>query len=267
MPDKTKVEHLLGILDGLPLAIAQAGAYLRESGVSVETYIKFYEQQWKDLMGSEGETDTPLQDYPDRSIWTTWVISYNAIREKHEGIANLLLLWSFLDNKDLWYGLFTMAYQKSTTTRGNLLNWIRSAVSSELGFSQVVRLLCSYSLVEEVEAAASYSTHPVVHKWAYHYQSLDSRKRIGRLAVMVVGWAVPPKSMCDYSAVQRRLLPHVQACSQYVVMAELEQIDESRDENESESEEGENNIAYLDGIHLLGILYMDQDKLGEAEKM
>jgi tetratricopeptide (TPR) repeat protein len=265
--DKIEGEHLLGILDGLPLAIAQAGAYLQESGVGIKAYIKFYEQQWKELMRLEGETEAPLQDYPDRSIWTTWVISYNAVREKHESTANLLLLWSLLNNKDLWYGLFTTACQKSTTTKSNMLNWIGSAASSELEFSQAIRLLRSYSLVEEVEAAASYSMHPVVHKWAYHYQSQDCRKRIGRLAVMVVGWAVPSNSTRDYSAAQRRLLPHVQACSRYVVMVEPEQIDEFRDENKSESKEGENNIAYLDGIHLLGLLYADQGKLDEAEKM
>jgi tetratricopeptide (TPR) repeat protein len=265
--DKIEGERLLGKLDGLPLAIAQAGAYLQESGVGVRTYTKFYEQQWKDLMSSEGETEAPLQDYPDRSIWTTWVISYNALKEKHENAANLLFLWSFLDNKDLWYELFATACQKSTTTRSNLSNWIGTAASSELDFSQAMRVLRSYSLVEEAEAAASYSTHPVVHKWAYYYQSQDSRKRIGRLAVMAIGWAVPSRSTRDYSAVQRRLLPHVQACSRYVVMAEPDQIDKSRDENESESEERENNIAYLDGIHLLGILYAEQGKLGDTEKM
>jgi tetratricopeptide (TPR) repeat protein len=263
--DKIEVERLLGILDGLPLAIAQAGAYLQESGVGVRTYTKFYEQQWKDLMSSEG-TDLPIQDYPERNIWTTWVISYNAIREKNESAANMLLLWSFLDNKDLWYGLLATACQKSITTRSKLSNWIGNAAISELKFSQAMRLLRNYSLVEEVEAAASYYTHPVVHKWAYHYQSADSRKRIGRLAVMVVGWAVPPDSARDKSAVQRRLLPHVQACSQYVAVAELEQIEEYRDENEPGSE-GENIVVYLDGVHLLGLLYADQGKLGEAEMM
>jgi hypothetical protein len=113
--DKIEGERLLTKLDGLPLAIAQAGAYLQESGVGVDTYTKFYEQQWKDLMSSERGSEALLQEYPDRSIWTTWVISYNALREKHEHAANLLLLWSLLDNKDLWYGLFATACQESTT--------------------------------------------------------------------------------------------------------------------------------------------------------
>jgi hypothetical protein len=70
----------------------------------------------------------------------------------------------------------------------------------------------------------------------------------------------------DYSAIQRQLLPHIQACSQYIIIAELEQTNKSKDKNKLEREEGKNNITYLDRIYRLGLLYIDQGKLGEAEK-
>jgi hypothetical protein len=41
--DTAESERLLALLDGLPLAIAQAGAYLQESGVGLTTYLRFYE--------------------------------------------------------------------------------------------------------------------------------------------------------------------------------------------------------------------------------
>jgi hypothetical protein len=62
----------------LPLAIAQAGAFLHESGVGIKKYIELYEQQWNDLMHSSND-EIPVQDYPDRSVWTTWVISFHAV--------------------------------------------------------------------------------------------------------------------------------------------------------------------------------------------
>ena len=43
--DAAKSEGLLTLLDGLPLAIAQVGAYLQESGVKLATYLRFYKQQ------------------------------------------------------------------------------------------------------------------------------------------------------------------------------------------------------------------------------
>ncbi len=69
---------MLELLDGLPLAVAQAGAYLQESGVGLETYVKFYQQKWGELMESSNWANSPLQDYPDRSVWTTWVLSYTS---------------------------------------------------------------------------------------------------------------------------------------------------------------------------------------------
>jgi hypothetical protein len=93
--DTAESEQLLALLDGLPLAMAQARAHLQESGVGLAKYLRFYE-----LMESDKLADAPLQDYSDRSLWVTQAISYQGIREKHEATANLLLLWS-LANKSM----------------------------------------------------------------------------------------------------------------------------------------------------------------------
>jgi hypothetical protein len=37
-------------LDRLPLALTQAGAYLRETNISVASYIKHYDNTWKNLI-------------------------------------------------------------------------------------------------------------------------------------------------------------------------------------------------------------------------
>jgi hypothetical protein len=161
--DTVEGKRLLQRLDGLPLAIVQAGAYLQESGVGIKKYLEFYEQQWGELMDLDDLDDNPLQDYPDRSVWTTWAISYQAIRNKHEATANLLLLWSFLDNKDLWHGLFSEACRTSTVAARMLSEWIGDIASSEIKFSRAMQLLRNYSLVEEAAETTSYATHLVVH--------------------------------------------------------------------------------------------------------
>jgi hypothetical protein len=63
-------------------------------------------------MDSEDSPSGRILDYSDRNVWTTWSISYQAIRTKHEHTANLLLLWSFLDNKTLWYDLLAASYSR-----------------------------------------------------------------------------------------------------------------------------------------------------------
>jgi hypothetical protein len=66
----------------------------RQSGIGVGKYIELYEQQWKGLMKSQDRAGTLLRDYPERSVWTTWMIWYHAIWVKSMATANLLLLMS-----------------------------------------------------------------------------------------------------------------------------------------------------------------------------
>ncbi|KAI4940892.1 hypothetical protein J4E91_011149 [Alternaria rosae] len=265
--DAAESERLLVLLDGLPLAIAQAGAYLQESGVGLATYLRFYEQQWSELMASDDLADAPLQDYPERSVWTTWAISYQAIRERHEHTANLLLLWAFLDNKDLWHGLFATACSRSALVAKMLSGWVGDIASREIKFSKAMQLLCNYSLVEQMQETESYATHPVVHQWAHHSQGKRFATELSRLAVVAVGWAVPESSTRDYAALQRRLLPHAQACSSQVVKRNAVWDREAEDGSDGDVDKDQERKTVLDAVHMLGLLYTDQGRLGEAEKM
>jgi tetratricopeptide (TPR) repeat protein len=256
----------LDLLDGLPLAIAQAASFLQETGTEIQKYTEFYEQKWQELMESRDWEGAPLQDYPDRSVWTTWAISFGAIREMSGAVANLLLLWAFLDSKDLWYGLFTAAYSASAGAATSLSEWIGDIASSELEFTKAIGLLRNYSLIEDVQGLGSYATHPVVHRWAYYFQGEDSRLQLAQLAVIVVGWAVPHSSSQDYSTLGRRLLSHARACSRWIVINETQQNYD--DESGSiKIKLAKQRVIVLDAVMWLGNLYRDQGKLDEAEKM
>lgn len=265
--DTSEGERLLQLLDGLPLAIAQAGAYLQESGVGLETYLRFYEQQWDELMQADSVADAPLQDYPDRSVWTTWAISYQAIRNKHEHTANLLLLWSFLDNKDLWHGLFAAACEASAGAKSMLSGWVGEIASSELAFSSAMQLLRNYSLVEKAEAKESYATHAVVHRWAYHYQGKHFECGLGRLALAVVAWAVPNRSARHYWIMQRRLLPPAQASFLWATNSKTCWNVGDDKQRRCAFEDSDSEQVLLDAFDLLGGLWASQGKLTEAEQM
>jgi tetratricopeptide (TPR) repeat protein len=176
-------------------------------------------------------------------------------------------LWSFLDNKDLWHGLFAAACAASPIAQSMLQKWIGEAATNEIAFSRMMLLLRDYSLVEAVEGAAGYTTHPVVHRWAHHHQGKRFATELRLLAVVAVGWAVPDRSSRDSSAVQRRLLPHVQAASQWTAHAQVHRR-EHRSGNSVEGDADEKKQqAVIDAVHNIGLLYAEQGKLAEAEKM
>jgi tetratricopeptide (TPR) repeat protein len=261
--DSAKCQRLLEMLDGLPLAIAQAGAYLQESGTPIEKYIQLYEQQWRELMESHDQDSVALRDYQQRSVLTTWTISYNAIRGKNLEAANLLLLWACLDNKDMWYDLLAEARKRSRHVKDWISKWLPNIADNEPKFIAAITLLRNYSLVEHVQGQASYTTHPVVHTWAYHLQNEQERTEFTCLAVAVVGWAVPRQSEKEYASVQRRLLPHAQQCSRWVLAASRIGKDWTRISGAGSL----GNSVISGAIHGLGQLYANQGKLIEAEQM
>jgi tetratricopeptide (TPR) repeat protein len=265
--DKTEKDHLLELLDGLPLAIAQAGAYIQTTGSGLTRYISFYEKQWDELMIPGPLNDPTLKDYPDRSVWTTWTISYQAIREKNEDTANLLLLWSFLDNKDLWYGLFAEACKIDWRAAQMLTKWIGKVANSEIQFTGAMRLLRNYSLVEEITGTTSYATHPVVHQWTRYSQGTHFETDLMQLAIVVVGQCVPRHHELDYYALQRRLLPHAQVCFNHVIETKAFDrlgAEEGHDEDIDQFEEHE---IFLSALSDLGVLYQDQNKFSETEEL
>jgi tetratricopeptide (TPR) repeat protein len=265
--DETERDHLLKLLDGLPLAIAQAGAYIQTNGSTLTKYVAFYEKQWDELMTPSPFNDPTLKDYPDRSVWTTWTISYQAIREQHEDTANLLLLWSFLHNKDLWYGLFSEPRKNDWKASEMLTKLIGNIASSEIQFTGAMRLLRNYSLVEEITGTTSYATHPVVHQWTRNSQGRQFGPELSKLAVVVVGMSVPRHDDLDYYTLQRRLLPHAQVCFNHVVETKVFDRLGAEEGADKDLDEFAEHHTILSALHRLGMLYCDQSKFSEAEEL
>jgi len=237
------------LLDGLPLALAQAATYLRETKLDTASYLRLYKQQWDDLMRYDGETGSPLIDYGQRSIGTTWTISFNAIKARNKNAANLLRLWAFIDNKDLWHGLL----QTAANGIGQWPEWLCEMASNEVTFLGAARILLRYSMIEAEESAqGNYMIHPVVHRWTSYMQNNVEKREFLRLAVMVVGSSVPCHTSRDYWLLVRRLLPHAERTSWW--MKEI-----------CEAEWSFNDIWALRGLNGLGNLYMHHARLKEAE--
>ena len=205
-----------------------------------------------------GAAKPSLQEYPNGSVWTTWTISYQAIRRRNPAAANLLLLWACLDNKDLWFEIFAPAYRRLTKKK-YIPEWFRTVASSKLAFIQTIKLLLGYSLVERTEGSPGYAMHPVLHEWAWQTQEEERRAEYLWLAAVIVGEAVPDKSEKESWVMQRRLLSHADRC----VRCGLGSVDSRR------SIGGQSNAdtVMLAALHNIGRLYADQGKLDEAEKM
>ncbi|KAH6985405.1 hypothetical protein EDB80DRAFT_224855 [Ilyonectria destructans] len=248
-------DQLLELLDGLPLALAQAASYLREKGIDATTYVQIYKHQWDELMGSRDASSRPLLDYEQGSIATTWMVSFKDIESKSTDAASLLRLWAFLDNKQLWHGLLGAAAVAEVTDRWP--DWLREMARNKVRFLDSIGLLLRYSMVETQEGStASYSMHPVVHRWASFLDGEQQKHESARLALVVVGSLVPTRESREYWVFQQKLLPHAERCAEWM--------------REALSDAGVWYIGdelVMVALHRLGNLYSDQGKFKEAEEM
>ncbi|KAJ4347131.1 uncharacterized protein N0V89_011069 [Didymosphaeria variabile] len=100
------VPELAAALDFMPLALVQAGAYIRNQGprCSVQRYLeKFYKSDKnKTWLLKHTEPDQLRRDHEaSHSILVTWQISFEHILETRSSAADLLCLMSFFDREGI----------------------------------------------------------------------------------------------------------------------------------------------------------------------
>ncbi|KAL9569225.1 hypothetical protein ACKAV7_006811 [Fusarium commune] len=287
--------NLLELLQGLPLALAQAGSYLREKGVDAATYVRIYNKQWNELMGPDDASNRPLLDYNQGSVRTTWTISLKEIERQSPSAAKLLRLWAFLDNKRLWHGLIAVT-ANGKRPQDRWPEWLSEMGGNEVRFLDAVGLLLRYSMIENEQGSKDgYSLHPVVHKWVLYLDGQRQEEEWARLALTLVGHSVPVEETREKWVVQRKLIPHAEMVQRWIqktvggwyigdqlVIDSLAKLGilyrdqgklleaEAMYKRALEGREkalGQDHISTLDTVNNLGALYADQGKLPEAEAM
>ena len=134
---RTDAEVVLDLLHGLPLALTQAGSYMRETNASASTYTKHYSRTWERLMKSEARF--PLEEYGDRSVLTTWIVSYQQVQRQSPDAAWLLKLWGFLDSGEVWYELIAPGTRLAANM--DVPAWLLAVAEDELAYSDAMGLL------------------------------------------------------------------------------------------------------------------------------
>ncbi|KAN0077448.1 HET domain containing protein [Elaphomyces granulatus] len=240
-PDAVK---LTKELDGLPLALVTAGAYLDQTAISFSDYLRLYKESWARLL----KTSPELNSYEDRTLYSTWQLSFDHVKQRDEFSAKLLQLWAYFDNQDIWFELLRHGDSEDP-------EWIRELTKDELSFNKAVRVLSDHGLVEvdmssqERIESRGYSIHGCVHSWTIYVLNQKWDYDLAKLALKFVGLHVPMKDSAKWWLTQRRLLQHAARCSHAVL----------------------NCMVTDDGmewaLHMLGVFYRNQGKLDEAEKM
>ena len=211
---------------------------------SFSDYLQLYKTSWLKL-----QTTSPLLDsYVDRTLYTTWQITFDRIQKQNPASAKLLKLWAYFHREDLWFDLLQHANSVDD-------EWIQRLTKDELNFNKAVTLLCTFGLVDpdrspqQQVGPRGYSVHSCVHSWIMFVLNKEWDKSLAHMALTCVASEVPDTNEKYWWLTQRRLLQHVARQAFFINDAEVDM-----------------DRLYWE-FHRLGNLYSDQGKLAEAEEM
>jgi NB-ARC domain len=145
---RNQARRVSEVLDGLPLALDQAGAYVEETRCGLSHYLDLYQVRRDELLRRRG---TPLFDHPE-SVATTFSLSFQKMQQTNAAAAELLLLCAFL---------YPDAIPEEMITAGapDLGPLLQAVVSSPLKFDEALAELLNYSLIRRDAAAGMLSIH------------------------------------------------------------------------------------------------------------
>ncbi|KAF4339541.1 kinesin light chain [Fusarium beomiforme] len=153
-------DELLRQLSFLPLAISQASAYMKINQVSIKEYLQLLQNTNQDLVEllSLGLRDSTHYDASQGAVATTWIVSFNQIRDKHEEAATLLSYTACLEPKAIPRALLPSLSSAQTMTRA-------------------IGTLCGYSFLSKREDGDTFDMHSLVHLAIEIWNKEEGRKK------------------------------------------------------------------------------------------
>src|SRR5437588_8814842 len=89
---RTAATAIVEAVDGLPLALDQAGAYIEETGCGLSRYLELYKVQRKNLHQRRSKRSI---DHPE-PVATTWSLSFKKVEQANPSAAEVLRFCAFL---------------------------------------------------------------------------------------------------------------------------------------------------------------------------
>ena len=149
--DQRAAEDLSLQLGGLPLALDQAGAYLEETGCSLQHYLNLYKSHRADLLRRRGGL---ILDHPDLVV-TTLSLSFASVEQQSALAADVLRVCSLLHPDAIPEELFLQGAV-------HLGPPLAATGADPLAFNNALSVIQSYSLLRRSSSEQTLSIHQLV---------------------------------------------------------------------------------------------------------
>jgi tetratricopeptide (TPR) repeat protein len=205
-----KAKEIVQTLDGLPLALEQAAAYIEENECGLAGYLQRYHTQRNFFFQYRGEF---ISEHPE-PISTTWKLSFQKVEEANVTAADVLRLCAFLAPD---------AIPEEIITKGadDLGPNLRPVASDPMKLDAAIKELRKYSLVKRDPASHMLNMHRLVQAVLKDEMSEDMQRQWAERAVRAVSSAFPDGEYETWPECER-LLPHAQVCAELIRKWEMD---------------------------------------------
>jgi hypothetical protein len=186
-------------MDGLPLALDQAGAFIEETQCSLTDYLDFFETRQADLLKRRGRLAT---DHPD-SVAATISLSFEKVQQANPASADLLCLCAFLDPDGIQEEIFTEGASELGPT-------LKPIAADRIKLNETIGTLLIYSLLRR-SPDHSLTIHRLAQVVLKHKMNKTTQRRWAARAVHAINLAFPEVEYENWLRCQQ-FIPHVLAC-------------------------------------------------------
>ncbi len=194
------VQGVVRIMDRLPLALDQAGAYIEETGCSFSDYLSAYHQQRASLLSRRRANE----DHP-HSVFVTFALASKQLEQVHLVAADVLHVCALLHAEAIPEELFTAG----ASYLGLVL---LSLADDRFRLDQALAVLRSLSLVQRQTDMHQLSIHRLVQEVLL--EEMDKEEQaVWTARVLNALNALFPENVREQGEQCERLLPHVLHCA------------------------------------------------------
>ncbi|MDM8560126.1 FxSxx-COOH system tetratricopeptide repeat protein [Candidatus Parabeggiatoa sp. HSG14] len=200
LPDKRDAGKLVDLLGALPLALDQAGAYIRETQCGLAGYLERYQTYGHDLLQERG-TLLNEHDHPD-PIAVTWLLSFEKIAADNPTAIEVLNLCAFLHPDSIPEVVFQDL--------------------DILELDKALKVILRYSFVQRNPKTELLTIHRLVQSILRHEMDEETQRDWAEKVVLTVVSVFPdPKDVSNWSSCER-LLPCAKTCVELIENWNLE---------------------------------------------
>jgi len=199
-----QAKEIVKVLDGLPLALDQAGAYIEETKCGLPAYLKISMTQQTKLLKRRGGIAT---DHPE-PVTTTWSLSFEKVEKANQAAAELLRFCAFLSPDAIPEEIFI----EGASELGPVL---QSVATDPFELNTAIGELLRYSLISRDSNTQTLTVHRLVQAVLKDEMDKNLQKEWAERAVKALSDVVPTSKFETWHLFQR-LLPHLQICASLI---------------------------------------------------